>query len=465
MKTRLIISMIALFLLPLFAQATHLTGGYISYSVDPQNPRKYNFVYTLYTNRASSADDPFINFDMGDGNKVQANRKEVKQYSEQFDIKTFLWSYTYSANGNYTVSPVSQNREHGIINVPAPSDQNSFVVHTNVQVDQSVKNKNGVKLASTPLFMAYAGEEMHHNLIAYDVDGDELTYDLVVPRTRIATGESIAIAGYTFPEGLTIDKFGELRWEMPTTKGTHALAVKITEHRDGRVVGSTVVDFLLNVIDRTQQPRLNLVNQDRLTVNNDGSILARPAQPLKLEYFLQNAEGSTYALSAMQFSDLDTLDLASPVVAVRDSANGKAVTLTFTPSAELTRPMHYTIGMRGQAGVAKAPITSDLPYNFDWSYTYLIIGEQQPTGLRDDLSKAGFILYPNPIHDEFVIKAPDMPGMYLQLRDTNGRTVLRMKLQPGQNALVRPASLSSGMYFYTILSRYKPVGTGKLVVQ
>jgi hypothetical protein len=225
-----------------------------------------------------------------------------------------------------------------------------------------------------------------------------------------------------------------------------------------------LVDFEIHVVDRGQQPILTLLNQDRLTVNDDGSVLARPNQPLKLEYFLRNAEGVNYMLYARQFSDLDTLDLASPSVVMRDSVNGHAVTLTLRPTAALVRQHPYSIGMRGQADIPDA-YPKEQPYSFAWSYAYIIVGEQQPTSTEEELAKAGFILYPNPIPDRFVVEAPDLPAMYMQLLDATGKAVGLFSLNPGRNHIIKPATMANDLYFFTIRSRYRPVGSGRLVVQ
>ncbi|GAB3537115.1 hypothetical protein GCM10027443_29290 [Pontibacter brevis] len=465
MKRKLLFSVLAFLLLPLLSKATHIAGGYISYSADPQNPRMYYFTQTIYTDRASSAEDLVAYINMGDGNTVEVQRTEVRHYSMQFDIEVFTWSYTYASSGDYIVAWTGINRNLHLMNVPSASDQMSFYIYSNVKVNPLLVNSNGIKLASTPLFAAYTGEEMRYNFIAYDADGDKLTYALVTPKQGTAEGGGSNIPGYAYPEGLTIDKFGELRWRAPALKGEYVIAVKITEHRNGQPIGYTIVDYNIHVADRAQQPGITLLNQDRLTLNYDGSILARPDQPLKLEYYLRNAAGADFPLHARQFSDLDTLDLASPNVAVRDSAGGKAVTLTFTPTTDLMRQEPYIIGMRGHAAIEHVQGAPYQPYYFDWSYAYLIVGEQQPTSVEEGLAKAGFLLYPNPVADQFVIEAPDMPAMRVQLLNATGKAVGVLSLKPGRNHLKRPAALAGGLYFYTITSRHKPIGTGKLVMQ
>jgi hypothetical protein len=219
MKIKPLFSIVALLFLPLLAQPTHIVGGYISYFVDSQNPRAYHFTQTVYTNLSSSADDPFVYVDMGDGNTVEVPRAEIKQYNRQHVVQVFTWSYTYGTAGEYTVAWSGVSRNLGIINIPAPSDQKSFYIHTKVKVGPSPENRDGVKLAGTPLFVAYTGEETRHNFIAYDAEGDSLTYDLIPPKTINADGENLDITDYEFPEGLTIDQFGEYVGETLEQKG------------------------------------------------------------------------------------------------------------------------------------------------------------------------------------------------------------------------------------------------------
>ena len=139
MKIKSLVGVLALLLLPLLVSATHIAGGYISYTVDPQHPRTYHFTQTIYTDRASSAEDQVAYVSMGDGKVVEAPRTEVKAYSKVYDVEVFTWTYTYATAGDFIVAWTGINRNLNQINVPAPSEQKSFHIYTNVKVNPFLK--------------------------------------------------------------------------------------------------------------------------------------------------------------------------------------------------------------------------------------------------------------------------------------------------------------------------------------
>lgn len=468
MKTRLLLSALAFCLLPLLVQATHIKSSYISYTRDAQNPRKLHFTLTLYTNHFSQAEDPEVEVRMGDGNRVIVPRASVVPYSKNHDQEIFNWTYTYAMPGMFTVAWWNENNNNGIINLPQPSDQLAGYVYTDVIVGGVTANlNNGIQLAGAPVLEAYTGEAMRHNLLAYDLDGDQLSYQLVAPKTTTRTGEVGYIGGYRFPEGLTINQFGELYWENPGTKGQYLISLLITERREGRLMGSTVVDMTFNVSERTEQPRMQLVNRERLTINSDGSIQVGPEQPLKLEFYLHRGQNNTSNVSSRLFSELDTLNLVPLTMAVRDTTDGLAITLTFTPGPELERPSPYLLGMRGanSSWNVNDPNQHWHYLEHDWAFAYVRVGNMQPTSIGDDLAKLGFSLYPNPIAEKFVIQAPNMPAMQLLLFDVTGKKVKVLQLNSGKNYVARPAALAGGLYFYTLTSRNAPVGSGRLLIR
>ncbi|OKL39244.1 hypothetical protein [Pontibacter flavimaris] len=476
MKTKLYLSVLAFLLLPMLAQAVHVMSGHISYTVDEQNPLKYNFTLKLYTSAWSQAHDVMVNMHMGDGNIVEVPRASYVHYSRNYHTPAFHWSYTYGQEGDYTVAWIGPSRSSHIVNLPEQSDTTRTYIYTEVRARALLSNRHSVNLAGVPVFEAYVGEDMTQNFLAYDADGDKLFYTLVAPKTATLTGGVVTVPGYQHPEGLTINEYGELRWDNPTIKGQYEASVHITEQRNGIVVGSTVVKITLHVDDRAGQPLLTLLNKDQLSVREDGSIQTWPNQSLKLEYYLQKRTEAEQPLFARHFSEIDTLNLTEAILSVRDTVNGLALTLTFTPTPAMERTSPYLIGIRGRAtdyeNTDLWPDTYEGYYidggyyiEDDWDLVYLYVGEQQPTAADDALKKAGFILYPNPVGDQFMVEAPDMPGMFVHLFDATGKRAGALKLRPGKNHFLKPASLSGGLYFYTIYSRHRPVGSGKLVVR
>ncbi|GGG19652.1 T9SS type A sorting domain-containing protein [Pontibacter amylolyticus] len=466
MNIKPLLCLLVLFLAPVLVQATHIYSGYISYTTDPQNPLKLNFEMTTYNYTASTASDPAVFMNMGDGNNVMVERAALPTYSKSFYTSVFRWSHTYSSAGDYIVSWIGENRNALILNLAPPTDQLAFYIYTNVKAGSSLKNLNSVKLAGTGVVQVFPNEPWTHNLLAYDADGDYLMYDLVIPKYRKSANEIANAPSYQQPEGLRINEFGELHWPNPGAKGQYIINVRITEFRDGIQLGSTVVEMTLMVGERLDQPQFSLINKERLTVNDDGSVQTWPGQPVKLEFYLQKNPASDLPLSARQFGEIDTLKLADTSLQFRDTTNGYAITYTFTPTPALERTEPYLIGLRGLTQY-------DLPdhqyfrnIEFAWAFAYIYVGEQRrPLSSGDDFPTERVKLYPNPARGEFTIEAPDLPALHLLVRDVTGKVVASYTLRPGRNDFARPAKLASGLYTYTLTSQLSPIETGKLVLQ
>jgi hypothetical protein len=465
-RIHLLLCLTFLLFTPLWVQATHIYSGYISYTADPQNSLKFDFVFTLYTKSNSPADDPFVRVDMGDGNIVTVERASLTRYSAYYNKGIFTWSHTFAALGNYTVHWTGENRNLGILNLPAPSDQLTFKTLTYIKVGTPTQNLHGVKLAGAPITPAYAGEPWTHNLLAYDEDGDQLIYELVTPKHKSSSFEIHDIPGYRLPEGLTINEFGEIHWPAPNQKGEHVIAVKITEMREGKEIGHMIVDISFLVTERTDQPKTSLLNKDRLTVNDDGSIQTWPGQPVKLEFYLQKNPSSDLPLSARQYGEIDTLKLTNTSLTLRDTVDGIAITYTFTPNPDMERSEPYLIGMRGRPIEDKPQDQQPLRVEHDWAFAYLYVGEQRrPLSSGDNLPPEKLKLYPNPVRGEFIFEAPDLPGLHLLVHDITGKVVANFSVKAGRNEFIRPAKLASGLYTYTLTSQLSPIQTGKLVLQ
>ncbi|MBC5993151.1 T9SS type A sorting domain-containing protein [Pontibacter cellulosilyticus] len=464
MKTRLLLLLAVVILLASSTTfATHISGGYISYKVDPQNPLKYEFTLTIFENAASNADEVSVQISMGDLNQVTIVKTETIVYSHAYQILKFKWEHTYQQPGNYVVSWKGVNRNPNIVNVTQPSDQLSIFVYTEVQPRLNPLNRHSIKTIVPAPLEAFTGEPFKTNLIAYDADGDKLTYELVIPQHVNQNFIPQNLPGYQFPVGLHINKFGELQWQNPMAKGEYAIAVKITEYKENQPTGYVIVDMQLHVKDRVHEPIVKLLNKDRLTINYDGSVYAKPEQLLKLEFFVEKAPNSTNPVYAKQFSDLDTLDLATPDFAARDSANGLAVTLRLTPGISIARNQPYIIGLRGSTST----ITSQMVHQvYGWDFVNVYIGAQQPTSIRGDLpEQANLLVYPNPSTNKLVIEGDNLQGGQLKVFNRNGQQAFSYTLKEGSNTIKRPSHVPAGVYVYYIYKNGKAIKAGKLVLE
>ena len=462
MKIRLLLLLaVTILLASNTVSATHINGGYISYKVDPQNPLKYKFTLTLFGDSQSQAEDPTVQLKMGDLQQATVPRLKVIYYLDRTRISLYEWEHTYQQPGNYVVSWKGVNRNPNILNVTPPSDQLNFYVQTQVQPKFTTQNRHSIKSIVPAPLEAFVGEPFKMNMIAYDGDGDKLTYELVPPQYVDQNSVPQNLPGYQFPVGLYIDKFGELHWQNPTVKGEYAIAVKITEYKDNQPVGYVIADMQLSVKDRVHQPIVKLLNKDRLTINYDGSVYAKPEQQLKLEFFVAKAPNSINPVYAKLFSDLDTLDLATPEFAARDSANGLAVTLRLTPATNIARNQPYIIGLRGASLIDSNPNSLNR-FVYGWDFVNLYIGAQQPTSAGDFPEQIKLYVYPNPASDKIFIEGIEHTNAELQIWNVMGQQVATMSLTPGKNMIKRPSHLAAGTYTYQVTGNGKKIKAGKL---
>ena len=88
--------------------------------------------------------------------------------------------------------------------------------------------------------------------MSYDPDGDSLSYELVIP---LGSGGVPLILGnfYVFPDAigggnLTIDPvYGTICWNNPMVVGEFNFTIKISEWRNGYLVGSVLRDVQLTI--------------------------------------------------------------------------------------------------------------------------------------------------------------------------------------------------------------------------
>lgn len=460
MKTRHLLLLLAAFLaLPLLSQATHIKGAYISYKADPQNPLKCNFTFTISSNDLSTVDDPVVIVGMGDGNKLTIPRTKHVPLQNGHSLDIYETEYTYAAPGDYVVY-WNGTMNPNIINIPQPSEQISRFVYTQVQVRLTPHNPNSVKTILHAPLEAFTGEPFKMNTIAYEADGHRLVYELVPSKHMVQNAIPLDIPGYQFPAGLYINKFGELHWQNPTVKGEYAISIKITEYKGQQPVGYSVIDLNINVRESRETPKVTLVNKDRLTLNYDGSVYAAPGKLLKLEFYAEKAAGGNPLEKVNQYSDLDTLDLLEPALTVRDSANGFAATVTFTPTIAVARNQAYSIGLRA---ASLANVNTFQRFAYGWDFVNVYIGTQQPTSSGDLIDNTRIQVYPNPAAGRFVVEGDDLRNAEFKLYNSNGQQVLRKQLNAGSNVLSRPAELAGGVYVFYILSEGSVVKTGKIV--
>ncbi|GGG19657.1 T9SS type A sorting domain-containing protein [Pontibacter amylolyticus] len=560
------------------AEATHLRGGYISYTLDEDNPRKAYLTMKVYIKESSPARDSLISVSMGDGVHIELMLDTVLAVKHDVALSLYTWEHTFASAGTYTVTWMSENRNGQILNLAAPSDQFTMVLTTTLTINEISPNKHGVDIKTTLPVIAHPDVPLRFNLIAYDLDGDSLGYELVNPLYRNVQGQIVPVPGYKVPKGLGINRFGEIYWEnASTTMGAYNFAVQITQYRKGQAVGSTLFDMEFLVFMDSPYfdfPKAELENREELTFLKDGRLLVKPGERVTLRLFFPQFSHVVYTSWVSELQDPELKDVSfrsissfeheftftAPKALSRRQAYGVNFNFTFKHptipreyvatlpiSLLIWQPEEVKLGMLASGNLKYTPegyissipgqdtkvmlfaynglgntvdltIDSNLkagaghfsfvtrdsadsvvgelvfnpsqaqvsskPYTITISSTSMqlrtsnssssttqemvlqvLVSEPIPLSIEDDLVTEKIKLYPNPATDKFMVEAPELPDLYLQLRDVNGKKVAGYTLQPGHNLLSRPDALSLGLYFYTLTSQAQPIRNGKLVMQ
>jgi gliding motility-associated-like protein len=270
------------------AQATHIRAGDITARADSgpnPNPRKFFFTMVIFNKISSPAEDPRVNISMGDGNTVTVDRIGPTVVKPDVNRAVYEWEYTYANAGNYTVTWVGENRNGGILNLAAPTDQLTFAISTTISINPLRGLNSTPVLTVAPIDEATAGERWVHNPGAIDADGDSLAFKLVQPQYRNTAGIIANAPGYRDPHlvgncrnsnntgaaTFTLDpRTGQLTWDAPCQLGEYNVAFVVEEWRvtpgGGAVLISRVVrDMQILVVDARNRPPV-LVPRDTCIV-------------------------------------------------------------------------------------------------------------------------------------------------------------------------------------------------------
>ena len=121
---------------------------------------------------------------------------------------------------------------------------------------------------------ACSGQKFIHNPGAYDIQGDSLSYEIVVPKQ----GENLEVEDYRDPDNVAFSQSnedrdgsasfymdpitGDLIWDAPSVPGEYNVAFLVHEYREGVLIGSINRDMQIEVIGDCDnlRPRINVPN-------------------------------------------------------------------------------------------------------------------------------------------------------------------------------------------------------------
>ncbi len=310
---RLLLLVLISMLLPLGLHATHLRGGQITAERDPtsSNPLTYRFTLVLYRDK-TGVDQPRAQIDFGSGTISPevgfSNRRDLGGFANTEEL-TYLFTHTYQGGGDYKVSFTERNRNDLVVNMFRSVDT-PFHIETEFTINPNLGLNNSVVMRNPPIDRATVGQRFCHNPDAFDVDGDSLSFRLVVPLQR----NNATVTDYRAPNAVTplgtpesgsgtptftIDPVtGEICWDAPGTlrrgggtiqgPGDYAeynIAFVVEEYRkraDGTYVkvGTVRRDMQIRVeFNPNKRPELIIPNDTCIVAGTDLRAFIRVTDP------------------------------------------------------------------------------------------------------------------------------------------------------------------------------------------
>jgi gliding motility-associated-like protein len=294
--------LLAFIFLSLMAHATHNRAGEIVYTQDPNVDFKVIATITTYTKASSTpADRDSLELCWGDGTcqwVLRSNGAGNPPQGEELDndIKKnfYIAEHLYPGPGRYKMSMLDRNRNEGIINVNPPnSDQIEFFISTTVTFtgSQFLPINNSPVLLQPPIDIGCVGQRFIHNPNAFDIDGDSLVYERIVPQRDLNTDVPI----YRFPNEISpgadnlfsVNRItGDIVWESPQLEGEYNIAIYIIEYRNGAPLDTMIRDMQILILECDNMPPEIETVEELCVVAGEiidfGVIATDPDMPLQL---------------------------------------------------------------------------------------------------------------------------------------------------------------------------------------
>jgi gliding motility-associated-like protein len=273
------------------ALATHLRAGEITAQRISTTSLTYRITITTYTDEINgkSVNDLqqsvffFPGFENNGVVRIEVPRSEKVLLSPSTVRNTYVTEVTFPGPGQYRISCGIPRRNDATINLPQPSQAIDWFVHTTMVINSGFGINSTPILLNVPVDSAALGVKFIHNPGAFDVDGDSLSYRLIVPYEDKLTGDGRGgpIEGYRDPTTIGPSPIlneagngpatlrvnpvtGDLIWDAPRQIGQYNVAMVIDEWRkapNGSYVriGEIVRDMQIIVVETdNKRPELEV---------------------------------------------------------------------------------------------------------------------------------------------------------------------------------------------------------------
>ena len=276
--------------------ATHNRAGEITYV--QIGDLSIEVTITTYTKESSPVDKDSLHVFWGDGTSSFVMRSNNSGLSLPNDTKKNIYKavHTYPGRATYTIHITDPNR---IANIKNINLSNSVNVQFHISTTFTFLNPQFQGYNSSPILLqppidfACTGQKFEHNPNAFDVDGDSLSYELVVP----FQGPDSLVPKYQYPDEIlpgpnnmiSLNPFtGEFIWDAPQLKGEYNIAIRISEFRNGILINSMIRDMQITVRDCNNAPPV---------IDAPDEICVIAGETIEFDIFVSDPDGASQLVS------------------------------------------------------------------------------------------------------------------------------------------------------------------------
>ena len=251
------------------ALATHNRAGEITYRF--LQGTTYEITILTCTKWSVEADRDTLDLDFGDGSPIEKVLRvngpdgdnngvpDGELVGNDIQRNLYVTTHTFPGPGSFILYTEDPNRNEGVVNIPN-SVQVGFSISSMLTILAGDNSPNSSPVLNNPPKGDACFNKLYlYNPLAFDQDGDSLSYELV----ESTTFNNQVIGGYLFPDQvepgadneISINPVtGELIWDAPQLIGEYNVVIKINEWRNGFLIGYVKRDMQVNVLNCANDP-------------------------------------------------------------------------------------------------------------------------------------------------------------------------------------------------------------------
>ena len=369
------------------SHATHIMGSDISYRCLGGN--NYQVVVTVYRDCSGVAVPSQITVDVTSGcgpntitciQDAATSGLEVSQLcptaASTCSGGTYPGVEVYTYVGDFTIQPgcgtytfkyndCCRNESNNLMDAAPPSL--GFQVQATLNSDL-VTCDAAPTFTSLPVPYFCLGQPVNYSHGSLDTDGDSLVYSLITPTGDLGTpltyqGGYSAASPMPTNGGFNFDPSSGQMTFIPTQQGVYVVDVLVTEYRNGQVIGTTMRDIQIVIINCTNNaPTVNNcftnANVTGAVVNDCNSLGVCPGTTVSFTIGARDHDGQPITVSSNIAASIPGATLTTVPVGGSDSVR---VTFTWTPSPLDTGFRYFTVQFEDNA----CPITGLQLFTYD----------------------------------------------------------------------------------------------------